>query len=65
MQSLVWMGLAVAAGICVSGVALIVRGARAQMKTRRRTQKLNRWVREENAAQDRNRPRPSQRLFSS
>ena len=65
MQSLVWLGLTVGAGICVSGVALIVRGARLEMKARRRTQKLSRWVREENAAQDRVRPRTAPRLFVS
>ncbi len=65
MQSFVWFGLTVATGACVAGVARIFRGARAEMKTRRRTQQLNHWVREEIAAKDRVRPRTSQRLFSS
>jgi hypothetical protein len=62
MQSFVWMGLGVTAGACVAGFALIVRGARVEMKARRRTQKLNRWMREENAVM---RPRASRHLFSS
>lgn len=65
MQSVVWFGLVVTTGICVAGATRIVRGARAEMRTRRRTEKLSRWVREENAAKDRVRPRTSQRLFSS
>lgn len=65
MQSVVWFGLAVTTGICVAGATQIIRSARADMKTRRRAQKLSRWVRDENAAKDRMRPRTSQRLFSS
>ena len=65
MQSIVWMGLAVTAGICVTGVALMVRGARVEMKARRRKQQINRWVREEIAGKEQTRPRTSQRLFLS
>lgn len=43
MQAIVWMGLTATAGICVTGVALIVRGARVEMKARRRKQQINRW----------------------
>ncbi len=65
MQSFVWFGLVVTTGICAAGATRIIRGARAEMRTRRRTEKLNRWVREENAAKYRVSPRASQRLYSS
>ena len=65
MQSIVWMGLAVTAGICVTGVALIVRGARVEMKARRRKQQISRWVREEIAGKEQMRPQRVPRLFTS
>ena len=66
MQSYVWIGLVIAAGACVVGVALIVRSAMTQMKARRRKEKVTRWVRSEiGLANEGARPRRTDRIFSS
>jgi hypothetical protein len=65
MQSFVWVGLAVTTGACVTGFTRIVRGARAEMKARRRKQTIARWVRSEIAAKNQTRSQSTHRLFSS
>jgi len=47
MQSLLWLGLIVATGACVSGFARIFGSARNEMKSRRRTQQVRRWIQAE------------------
>ncbi len=46
--SLIWLGLILAAGICVAGVARIVHVVREEIKSRRRAQNLQKWVHAEN-----------------
>src|SRR5260370_4578009 len=46
--SLIWLGLILAAGICVAGVARIVHVVREEIKSRRRAQKLQEWGHAEN-----------------
>ena len=52
MQSIVWFGLVLATGVCVTGLARIFRRARGEMKSRRRTQQVRKWVREESLVQN-------------
>jgi hypothetical protein len=47
MQSILWFGLVLATGACTAGLARILRRARVEMRSRRRTQQVRKWVRAE------------------
>ena len=47
MHSILWFGLFAAAGVCIAGLAKIGRNGRRELKARRRTEHVRKWVQSE------------------